>query len=130
MNARLPLVVIFFSLSFVCRADDRPKAMPKTITNSIGMKLVLIPAGEFMMGSPDSASYARHKKEEKPQHLVRITKPFYLGATEVTQRQYEKVMGENPSYLKESASDAPVEGVSWADAREFCRKLSELASFC
>jgi formylglycine-generating enzyme required for sulfatase activity len=99
--------------------------VPKEITNSIGMKLVLIPAGEFMMGLPDSASGS---SGEKPQHRVRITKPFYIGATEVTQWQYEKVMGENTSYLKESPSDAPVECVSWDDAREFCRKLSELAT--
>ena len=94
------------------------------IVTSIGMTLVEIPAGEFMMGSPDSGS----DDNEKPQHRVRITKPFYLGVTEVMQAQYEKVMGKNPSYFKESHPDAPVENVSWADAREFCRKLSELAA--
>jgi formylglycine-generating enzyme required for sulfatase activity len=68
---------------------------PEQITNSIGMKLVLIPAGEFWMGSPDSDQYARD--DEKPQHQVRITRPFYLGVTEVTQGQYRGVTGENPS---------------------------------
>jgi formylglycine-generating enzyme required for sulfatase activity len=91
-------------------------------TNSIGMKLVLIPAGEFLMGSPDSDSDAL--SDEKPQHTVRITKPFYLGATEVTQQQYERVMGTNPSNFK--GAQLPVERVSWEDAVEFCRKLSEL----
>ncbi len=56
----------------------------KQFTNSIGMKLVLIPAGEFLMGSPDSDKDA--VGNEKPQHRVRITRPFYLAATEVTRR--------------------------------------------
>ena len=58
------------------RARCRSEA-PKEITNSIGMKLVLIPAGEFLMGSPDSDKDAAD--DEKPQHRVRITRPFYLG---------------------------------------------------
>ena len=63
-----------------------PREEAKTITNSIGMKLVLIPAGEFLMGSPDSDKDA--EDDEKPQHRVRITRPFYLGVYEVTQEQY------------------------------------------
>ncbi len=106
-------------------AEEATPASAKVITNSVGMKLVEIPAGEFMMGSPDSDSDADSR--EKPQHRVRITKSFYLGATEVTQGQYEKVIGRNPSRHKELGPDAPVESVSWTDAQEFCRKLSELA---
>jgi formylglycine-generating enzyme required for sulfatase activity len=105
-------------------APEATPASAKAITNSISMKMVLIPAGEFTMGSPDSDSDA---PSHEPQHRVRITKPFYLGATEVTQGQYEKVMGKNPSNFKASGPDAPVEMVSWDDAQEFCRKLSELA---
>ena len=60
--------------------------VPKAITSSIGMKLVLIPSGEFLMGSPDSDKDAQD--DEKPQHRVRITRPFYLGATEVTVGQF------------------------------------------
>ena len=63
--------------------------------NSIGMPLVLIPAGEFMMGS--AASEKDRDDDEGPQHSVRITKPFYLGVYEVTQKEYEAVMGSNPS---------------------------------
>ncbi|MBE3098690.1 MAG: formylglycine-generating enzyme family protein [Planctomycetes bacterium] len=75
------------------------------------MKLVLIPAGKFMMG------------EGKDQHEVTISKPFYMGVTEVTQAQYEAVMGTNPSHFKGATN--PVETVSWNDATEFCKKLSE-----
>ncbi len=92
------------------------------VVNSIGIKLALIPAGEFQMGSPGSDSEA--SRNEKPQHAVRITKPFYLGVTEVTQEQYERVMGTNPSRFK--GPQLPVENVSWEDAVEYCRKLSAL----
>ena len=107
--------------------------LPIEITNSIGMKLKLIPAGEFMMGSPESDSSA--SKDEKPQHKVRITKPFYLGLYEVTQAEYEKVMEFNPSNFStggagadrvsgRDTSSCPVEEVCWEDAVEFCKRLS------
>ena len=90
-------------------------------TNSIGMKLRLIPAGEFMMGSPGTES---DRRADETQHRVSITKPFYLGVTEVTQEQYQKVMGSNPSKFK--GPQNPVEQVNWSDAVEFCRKLSAM----
>jgi formylglycine-generating enzyme required for sulfatase activity/predicted Ser/Thr protein kinase len=93
-----------------------------SVTNSIGMTLRLIPAGEFLMGSPDSDASA--EPDEKPRHRVRITKPFYLSLTEVTQGQYRAVMGDNPSQYKGS-EDLPVEQVSWLDAVTFCNSLSE-----
>ena len=94
--------------------------VPVQITNSIGMKFNLIPPGEFAMGSPESES---GRQDRETEHLVRITKPFYLGVYEVTQAQYERVMGDNPSYSKDA--NKPVEKVSWNDAIAFCRKLSE-----
>jgi formylglycine-generating enzyme required for sulfatase activity len=93
--------------------------LESVITNSIGMQLALIPPGEFTMGSPDSDDMA--DDDEKPQHKVKITKPFYLGVHEVTQEQYEKVMGEHRGWFKGASN--PVETVSWHDAVEFCRKL-------
>jgi formylglycine-generating enzyme required for sulfatase activity len=80
---------------------------PVEITNSIGMKLVLIPPGEFMMGSGESAESLAKEfgmsveafAGDYPQHRVRITKPLYLGTYEVTQTQYERMMGSNPSYF-------------------------------
>jgi formylglycine-generating enzyme required for sulfatase activity len=101
-----------------------PPAESKTITNSIGMKLVLIPAGEFLMGS-DKGDDPDAFDDEQPRHRVRITRPFYLGLTEVTQGQYRAVTGQNPSNFKGS-NDLPVEQVSWNDAIAFCNKLSEL----
>jgi formylglycine-generating enzyme required for sulfatase activity len=92
------------------------------ITNSIGMKLVLIAAGEFLMGSPDSDTDAYD--DEKPQHRVQISRSFYLGLYVVTQGQYAVVTGEYPNHF-EGSDDLPVENVSWNDAIGFCDKLSE-----
>jgi sulfatase modifying factor 1 len=102
---------------------------PKTIVNSLGMKLVLIPRGEFLMGSPESEE--GRQKNEGPQHRVQITRPFYLGTTEVTQGQWEKVMGTAPwtrpplgrSLVTEGA-DYPANCMSWDDAVAFCETLS------
>jgi formylglycine-generating enzyme required for sulfatase activity len=98
------------------------------------MKLALIPAGEFLMGSTDSDEDAFDS--EKPQHRVLITRPFYLGVYEVTQQEYETVMGRNPSWFSAQGAGKdrmagqdtrrhPVESVSWNDAITFCNKLSE-----
>ena len=89
----------------------------KTIKNSIGMELVLIPAGSFQMGSNDEGA-----DNEKPVHQVTISQAFYMGKTEVTQAQWKAVMGNNPSYFK--GDDLPVETVSWQDAKEFIQKLN------
>lgn len=91
-----------------------------------------------MMGSPESpeelaqafpGSWPEFFGTECPQHKVRITKPFYMGVTEVTQGQYRKVTGRSPSlYSKRGTeidtSDFPVENVRWDGAVEFCKKLS------
>jgi formylglycine-generating enzyme required for sulfatase activity len=130
--------------------DGKGKKPPREIENSIGMKLVLIPKGKFTMGSPRDEK-GRNKDEE--QHEVEITKAFYLGVYEVTQEQFEKVMGFNPSYFSARATggkdtgyedwsrpgggkdkvkdlvntgDFPVENVSWGEAVDFCKKLSAL----
>ena len=117
-------------------ADEPSPAVAQVgITNSIGMKLVSIPAGEFLMGSPDTDMHAN--QDEQPQHRVKITKPFYLGVFEVTQSEYEKIMRGNPSYFSPTGSSRkkvtgldttrfPVEHVRWTEAMEFCAKLSQL----
>ena len=95
------------------------------IKNSIGMKLKLIPAGSFLMGAtPDDAEA---DDDEKPQHKVTITRPFYLSVYEVTQHEYKQVMGANPSNFQfgEDSELRPVEQASWLDAVTFCNKLSE-----
>ena len=97
-----------------------PAAKEIDLGGGVTMKLALIPAGKFMMGSPSGEA---NRSGEEPQHEVTISKPFYMGVTEVTQAQYEAVMGTNPSNFKGATN--PVETVSWNDAAEFCKKLSE-----
>ncbi|MGH8058836.1 MAG: SUMF1/EgtB/PvdO family nonheme iron enzyme [Candidatus Entotheonellia bacterium] len=90
---------------------------PQTLSNSIGMTFVLIPAGRFMMGSTKDYTI------EKPVHEVHINQAFYLGQHEVTQGQWQAVMGSNASRLTGNAN-LPVENVTWMDVQEFIRKLN------
>jgi formylglycine-generating enzyme required for sulfatase activity len=85
------------------------------------MKLVLIPKGTFTMGSPKSEA---GRSDGELQHEVTISQDYYLGVYEVTQAQYEQVMGKNPSRFKGPRN--PVEQVSWDDVVKFCERLSEL----
>ena len=86
----------------------------------INLEMVLIPSGKFMMGSP--VSEKAHRKDET-QHEVTLTKPFYMGKYEVTQEQWETIMGDNPSKIK--GEKLPVINVSWLDCQEFIKKLNE-----
>ena len=92
-----------------------------TLTNSIGMEFVLIPAGEFKMGSPSGEK--GRISDEGPVHTVTIEKAYYLGKYEVTQEQWREVMSSNPSYFE--GDNQPVEKVSWNDIQEFIKKLNE-----
>ena len=100
-------------------------AVGDPIENSIGMVLVPIPAGEVMMGSPESEA---DRQDNETQHRVTLTKSCHLSVTEVTQGQWKAVMGTTPwkgkRFVKEG-DDLPATYVSWNDAVEFCSKLSE-----
>jgi formylglycine-generating enzyme required for sulfatase activity len=85
-----------------------------------GIRFVKIEAGCFLMGR--DTELKENSPVELPQHRVCIEKPFYLGETEVTQKQWEDVMGSNPSKYK--ALYKPVEKVNWNDAQEFIKKLN------
>jgi formylglycine-generating enzyme required for sulfatase activity len=103
--------------------NKRPRAAEPfpapELTNSVGMKLKLIPAGTFQMGANDGPP------DGKPVYEVRITRPFYIGVYEVTNAQWKRVMGgEPPSRWKDD--NRPVEQVRWDDVVNFCDKLSAL----
>ncbi len=85
---------------------------------------VLIPAGSFLMGSPPGEAKTDKEAAIEKQHKVTITAPFYLGKYELTQEQYAKVMGSNPSKAK--GDKLPVHGASWQEAQDFCDKASKL----
>lgn len=91
----------------------------QTRTSQTGIEFVLIPAGSFMMGSNNGGA------DEKPMHQVSISQPFYMGKYEVTQAQWQAVMGNNPSNFTECGGNCPVESVSWYDVQSFISKLNE-----
>lgn len=92
------------------------------VSPSTDMKLVLLPAGEFDMGS--SFEEKGRSDCESPVHRVKIKNPFYIGKTQVTQRQWKKIMGTSPSNFKDEAR--PVEMVSWEEIQEFIKILNEM----
>jgi formylglycine-generating enzyme required for sulfatase activity len=105
--------------------SDLPSIIPSDlpiITNTIGMTLTEIPAGTFMMGSPETEG-GRFFLET--QHKVSITKAFYMQTTEVTQGQWKEVMGGTQQHIIKRGANYPVVGVSWNDAVAYCEKLSE-----
>ncbi len=113
-----------------------PPRQPKLdslLMNSIGMKLIKVNVGEFVMGSP--ASEQGHEPDEH-QHPIQIDNPFWMSVYEITQSEYDAVMGQSPSYFRQSGIGAefllspltdqlPVEQVSWHQAVDFCRKLND-----
>jgi len=116
------------------RDQQAAQEAPPTIANSIGMKFVRVPKGKFLMGSPAEEA---ERGPDETQHEVVLTKDFFLGVHEVTQSQYEKVMGANPSFFAQTGpgkykikgrdtAQHPVEQVTWRQAVEFCKRLGEL----
>jgi formylglycine-generating enzyme required for sulfatase activity/serine/threonine protein kinase len=113
MNANALAEAARIAAQQAARIAERERILAEPpLTNSIGMEFKLLPGGTFTMGEGSEA------------HQVTLTKAFELGVYEVTQKQYEVVMGTNPSHFKTALN--PVEEVSWDDAVEFCQKLSAL----
>jgi formylglycine-generating enzyme required for sulfatase activity len=112
------LALLFSALSVLSTGSHAQTG--KTYTNSIGMEFIQIPAGSFIMGSDKNLEGA--DKNETPQHRVTLSKSFYLGKYEVTQAQWEAVMGDNPSKFKGRSN--PVERVPWDDVQLFIERLN------
>jgi len=108
------------------RNAARELRLPVTKNLDLGggvtMKLVLIPPGEFIMGSPPGEG-GRTSSDEGPPHRVRITKPFYMGASEVTEEQYKVVTGKTPAGF--AGASNPVHRISWHEAVRFCKMLQQ-----
>lgn len=92
-----------------------------TYTNSLGMTFKRIPAGTFTMGSPATEP---GRSSNETQHQVTLTQDFYMMTTEVTQGQWQAVMGSNPSYHVNCGSNCPVEMVSWDDIQTFITAMN------
>jgi formylglycine-generating enzyme required for sulfatase activity len=104
---------------------ERRGGLPLRLVNGLGMEFRLVPAGTFLMGSPESEP--GRGDGEDPRHEVELTRPFYLGVYPVTQREFRALMGHNPSHFTPERGGGPlqpVEMVSWEDCRAFCERLS------
>ncbi|MFN6541064.1 MAG: SUMF1/EgtB/PvdO family nonheme iron enzyme [Nostoc sp. EkiNYC01] len=102
------------------RRNGEAKYFVEDLGNGVTLEMVQIPGGTFKMGSPEGE--VGRKKDESPQHQVTVP-GFFMGRYEVTQAQYQAIMGRNPAEFK--GEKLPVEQVSWDDAVEFCQKLSQ-----
>ncbi len=116
------LVIISFFVCFIALFYPIGSGRADVYTNKLGMRFVLIPKGNFLMGSPP-AEKGRQWNEKR--HRVVISKNFYMGETEVTQGQWEKLVGFNPSSFSTLGKTYPVDTVSWNECMEFIRVLNE-----
>ena len=111
------------------QAQEAQQALAKTLGlavettvdlgRGVNLAMILIPQGKFMMGSPFSEP--GHKSDEA-QHQVVLSRPYFIGKNEVTQEQWEAVMGDNPSQTK--GAKLPVTNISWNDCQNFISKLN------
>lgn len=103
---------------------SNPRYLEIKIDDDTSIKLVLIPAGTFRMGSPETEFERSECEQLENRHRVKISRPFYLGKYPVTQSQWQSVMGKNPSCFK--GANLPVETVSWDDAMLYCEELNQM----
>ena len=122
MAGRRPLPALAVGGALALGAPGRAAETPASagaVVNSLGMRMVEVPAGTFVMGSPPGAPL---RQEEEAPRRVTLTRAFRISATEVTQRQWLAVMASNRS--PQQGDDLPVNSVSWREAQEFCLELS------
>ena len=112
-NYALTLACLMLCTAFLCGAEG-PPAEPKEIATPSGVEMVLLPGGKFTMGDEDG-------EVDEPEHEVSVG-PFYIDKCEVTQEEFERVVGENPSKVK--GRQNPVEQVRWSDAVRYCNERS------
>ncbi|MDA1232144.1 MAG: formylglycine-generating enzyme family protein, partial [Planctomycetota bacterium] len=129
-NVMNPLCIPTFVLAVFALTMTTPNSSARaqdeveTVTNSIGMKLALIPAGTFTMGSPSGEA---EREREETLHEITISKPFYMGVYEVTQSEFDLVVQGTDLRIKPTfpGKGKPMENVEWKNARFFCDRLSE-----
>ncbi|MDF3057261.1 MAG: hypothetical protein K0R17_1476 [Rariglobus sp.] len=118
-----------FALLFIALTAPVIRAADLDLGDGVHVKLAPVPAGKFLMGAPKGSVGAaydesdRHRKDAVYQHEVTLTRGFLIGVTEVTQEQYIRVAGKNPSIFR--GKNLPVDNVSWEDAMKFCELLSK-----
>ena len=117
-------VIASVLIFFMTGNSDVAPLVTEYITNTIGMTLSKIPGVTFVMGSPEGE---KERKDDEQQHEVTISKPFYMQTTEVTQGQWKTVMGTEPWTGKQlEGANYAATWISWEEAAEFCKRLSEI----
>ncbi|MDR3228391.1 MAG: formylglycine-generating enzyme family protein [Puniceicoccales bacterium] len=109
------LAAVLFATTGCCNHPAAGSQWTLRLSNNVSLEMLPVAAGSFTMGSPSS-------EPSEAQHRVRITRSYWLGKYEVTQAQWQAVMGSAPSYFE--GAQHPVESVTWNDAMEFCAKLT------
>jgi formylglycine-generating enzyme required for sulfatase activity len=114
-------------VGFLCTLFLSSCLTTRQYTNDLDMtfKLVGLAPMTFTVGSDSIYEEPGHQDREFPRHQVRLTRNYYIQITEVTQRQWEQVMENNPSFHTECGGDCPVENITWYEAVDFCNRLSE-----
>ena len=116
-------LLALLGLSLFAHATEPPHDLSLDLGNGVSLKLVLIPAGKFTMGSPDTEPH--RQPNEGPAHEVTISKPFYLSIYTVTQEQFDAIMGTAADKSRWKGATLPVEPMSYDDITNFCQKLSD-----
>jgi formylglycine-generating enzyme required for sulfatase activity len=126
-RGRWVMAAAFLAGALLLRAEDPAAAVPVAgasyTMKDPGIEMRWVQAGTFLMGSP--ADEAGRHQAEGPQTRVTLSRGFWLARTELTQAQYTRLTGRNPSRFKDAGPDAPVEGVSWLQATELCAQITE-----
>ena len=104
----------------IVQVKDQAVTPGTAVTNSVGMRLAYIPAGSFIMGSQPMEKGRVHADEME--HMVRLTRPFLMGVTPVTRREWKQVIGSDLNV--DNDADLPMTNISWVEAVEFCKALS------
>ena len=119
MKHRFPSIFLLSSLLFLFALNSPASQGLQEIIQIQNIKLKKIPIGEKVLGLPDQSV---EMEEYQGLRKVKITKPFYIGTTEITQDTWQKIMGKNPSFLKNPKH--PVENITWLEAQSFCKFLN------
>ncbi|MEA1966853.1 MAG: formylglycine-generating enzyme family protein [Thermodesulfobacteriota bacterium] len=115
-------IAVITTTMILCPVLQKKAIADQVFTNRLGMRFILIPQGRFPMGSPDSE---KGREWHEKRHIVTISKKFYIQETEVTQGQWEKLVGFNPSAFPDCGKNCPVDTVSWNQCMEFIRVLNK-----
>jgi formylglycine-generating enzyme required for sulfatase activity len=116
------IIMCVVAFSFAVMGPKAAASQLKTIQNSMGMTFVLVPAGTFLMGSPEDEPF---RNKDEVLHKVTLTKPFYIQTTEVTEAQWNALMGRK-WFSRRRGGNLPVVKISWYDCMEFLEKLNRL----